>query len=156
MTSEKKEKQLLVTVGTTKFEKLIQNVNPSFTFDPLTGGYYFITVSIDTSNLSCNMAIAPEKIYLTLVVDNEGNLVKYTNDDGVLTSTKFAQDFTTNELDLFLSIFTDNNNKLDFDQKLEDNIKSVMTYVTDKSLHQNANLNDADFNGYYGYVGTME
>lgn len=139
-----------------EFEKLIQNVNPSFTFDPLTGGYYFITVSIDTSNLSCNMAIAPEKIYLTLVVDNEGNLVKYTNDDGVLTSTKFAQDFTTNELDLFLSIFTDNNNKLDFDQKLEDNIKSVMTYVTDKSLHQNANLNEADFNGYYGYVGTME
>ena len=74
----------------------------------------------------------------------------------MLTSTKFAQDFTTNELDLFLSIFTDNNNKLDFDQKLEDNIKSVMTYVTDKSLHQNANLNEADFNGYYGYVGTME
>ena len=27
MTSEKKEKQLLVTVGTTKFEKLIQNID---------------------------------------------------------------------------------------------------------------------------------
>ena len=95
------------------------------------------------------MSIAPEKIYISLIIDADGNLIKYVNESGVTTSIKIIQDFTESEQNLFLSIFTDGDNKMNVDSTIETKAKSVMNYVSDRTLNQND-----DFNDYYGFVGT--
>lgn len=128
------------------YEQIIKNIDSSFAFAE-NKGYFFITVSIDSSLLNCNMALAPNKIYVSVLMDSNGNLVKKT---GSTETIKFMQDFNQDEMDMFMSIFNDNDNKLNFDSKIEDKSKTVMMFVTgSKELHQNT-----DFSEYYGYIGT--
>lgn len=131
------------------FENLVKNIDSSFAFKSDDSGYYLVTVSINSSNLTCSMSIAPEKIYISLIIDADGNLIKYVNESGVTTSIKIIQDFTESEQNLFLSIFTDGDDKMNVDSTIETKAKSVMNYVSDRTLNQND-----DFNDYYGFVGT--
>ncbi len=133
-------------VGYSEYEKLIQNIDSSFEFSE-GNGYFFITVSIDASLLNCNMALAPDKIYVSVLMDSNGNLVKKTESAETI---KFIQNFNQTEMNMFMSIFSDDNNKLDFDTKIENNAKTVMMLVTgSKELNQHT-----DFSEYYGYIGT--
>lgn len=132
--------------GYSGYEHLIKNIDQSFAFAE-NKGYFFVTVSINSSLLNCNMSLAPEKLYISILMDSDGNLVKKT---GTATTIKFMQDFDQNEMDMFMSIFSDDNNKLNFDSKIEDKSKTVMLLVTgSKDLNQHT-----DFSEYYGYIGT--
>lgn len=132
--------------GYSGYEQLIKNIDQSFAFAE-NKGYFLITVSIDSSLLNCNMSLAPEKIYVSVLMDNDGNLVKKT---GTTTTIKFMQDFDQDEMNMFMSIFSDDDNKLNVDSKIEDKSKAVMLLVTgSKELNQHT-----DFSEYYGYIGT--
>lgn len=133
------------------YEKLIQNIDSSFKFSD-GNGYFLVTVSINSSLLNCNMALAPENIYVSVLMDSNGNLVKKT---GSTETIKFIQNFNQTEMEMFISIFSDDDSKLDFDSKIEENAKQVMKFIA-KELHQNEDLNNEDpnFADYYGYVGT--
>lgn len=130
----------------TGYEKLIQNIDSSFKFSE-GNGYFLVTVSINSSLLNCNMSLAPENIYVSVLMDSNGNLVKKT---GSTETIKFIQNFNQTEMEMFISIFSDNDSKLDFDSKIEENAKQVMKFIA-KELHQNE---DTDFAEYYGYIGT--
>lgn len=138
-----------VADGYADYENFIRSQDKSFGFKESDSGYYLITVSISTSNVYCSMKIAPEKMYLSLLIDADGNLVRFADSTGSTRTIKIIQDFTTDEQSLFLSIFTDGDNKLDIDSTIETKAKSVMNYVTNKTLNQHT-----DFGEYYGYVGT--
>lgn len=132
--------------GYNGYEQLIKNIDQSFAFAE-DNGYFFITVSINSSLLNCNMSIAPEKIYISVLMDSDGNLVKKA---GTTTTIKFMQDFDQSEMNMFMSIFSDDNNKLDFDSKIESKSKTLMMFVSgSKELNQHT-----DFSEYYGYIGT--
>lgn len=135
--------------GYADYENFIKNADSSFAFESTDSGYYLITVSIATSNVSCAMQLAPEKMYLSLLIDADGNLVRYVDQKGETQTVKIIQDFTSSEQALFLSIFSDGDNKLDIDSTIENKAKSVMNYVTNKTLNQHT-----DFSEYYGYVGS--
>ncbi len=132
--------------GYNGYEQLIKNIDQSFAFAE-DNGYFFITVSINSSLLNCNMSIAPEKIYISVLMDSDGNLVKKA---GTTTTIKFMQDFDQSEMNMFMSIFSDDDNKLDFDSKIESKSKTLMMFVSgSKELNQHT-----DFSEYYGYIGT--
>ncbi len=125
---------------------LIKNINPEFVLTNEDNGYFLITVAINTSEITSDVKIAPETIHISLLMDSEGNFVKYNNGTSDV-SIKFIQDFTASEQALFMSIFNDANNTIDVDAKIEAKVKEILALSTGE-------LNQSDnFDQYCGYMG---
>lgn len=129
------------------YVQLINNITNDFALTNEDSGYFIITVSIDTSEITSNVKLAPETIHISLLMDFEGNFVMY-NDGDEEKSVKFIQDFTASEQALFMSIITDENNNIDVDSLIESKVKDILSFANGKTLNQSDN-----FDEYCGYVG---
>lgn len=126
---------------------LVKNIKDDFFLTNEDKGYFLITASIYTADITSKVQLAPEKIYVTILLDSEGNFVNYMDRDEE-KSVKFIQDFTKSELALFMDIFNDENHNLDLDEKIEMKVKSILGMAKDTTLNQSDN-----FDEYCGFVG---
>lgn len=126
---------------------LVTNIKDDFKLTNEDKGYFLITASINTADVTSKVHLAPEKIYITLLFDSEGNFIKYMDGDEE-KSVKFIQDFTSSELALFMNIFSDENKNIDVDEKIESKVKSILQLARNTTLNQSDNFDEC-----CGYVG---
>lgn len=134
--------QSIIFTGTNEsyyggYETIIKGLDVNFKF---TAGvsYIFSTVKVSTSTIGSDVALLPDNIYASVLIDEDNN-VKYA----------FLNDFTSSEQTLFESFITDQNNELDIKAEIQEKLEALKSiYSFGSATYEQS----TDFTSYYGLM----